>query len=134
MRAVFITPSARTLLLLIAAGWLASACQPGSDDPAAALTTVPGADLERGRRLMSHYQCGSCHRIDGEFAAQGQLGPPLGGFGRRSYIAGELPNTAALMQQWLLDPPALLPGTTMPRLGLSAADARDIAGYLLSLK
>lgn len=82
---------------------------------------------------MTHYQCGSCHRASEVFAANGEAGPPLDQFGRRSFIAGELPNTPQLLQQWLVDPPALLPGATMPKLGLSPEDARDIAGYLLSL-
>ena len=60
--------------------------------------------------------------------------PALEHFGRRSYIAGQLPNTPETLQRRLLDPPGLLPGTTMPRLGLSERDARDIAGYLMSLR
>jgi cytochrome c len=95
---------------------------------------VPGPDFERGRRLMAQYQCGSCHTVPAVFAAQGRVGPPLADFGRRSYIAGELPNTQAQLERWLQDPVAALPGTTMPDLGVSPADARDMAGYLLSLR
>lgn len=110
---------------------LLAAC---SQEPTPALNTVPGANLERGRLLMAQYQCGSCHRAAEVFAAGGQLGPSLDRFGRRSYIAGSLPNTPELLQRWLLDPSALKPGTTMPAMGLSAEDARDVAGYLLSLR
>ncbi|MDY0747581.1 cytochrome c [Paucibacter sp. R3-3] len=114
------------LLLLLAA----CAPQQGRSD----LTTVAGSDPERGRRLMARYQCGSCHRAGEVFAAGGQLGPSLDRYGQRSYIAGELPNTPEMLQRWLLDPPGLLPGTAMPSLGITDDDARDMAGYLLSLR
>ncbi|SEL18284.1 Cytochrome c2 [Roseateles sp. YR242] len=94
---------------------------------------VPGADLARGQALMAQYQCGSCHRIPG-VAGDSRLAPALTDFGRRSYIAGQWPNTPQGLQQWLMDPPGVVPGATMPRLGVSATDARDMAGYLLSLQ
>lgn len=95
---------------------------------------VMGADLKHGQRLMAQYQCGSCHVVPEVPAARGRLGPTLEGFGHRSYIAGQLPNTPESLQRWLLNPPGEVPGTTMPRLGLSEDDARDIAGYLMSLR
>ena len=83
---------------------------------------------------MAHYQCGACHLIPGVAGAHGTVGPPLEHFGRRSYITGELPNRTATLRAWIVDPPALVPGTTMPRLGVGAADARDMAAYLETLR
>jgi len=101
---------------------------------ALAAPTAHADDIERGRHLAERYACGACHRIPGVEAARGTLGPPLDGFGRRSYIAGRLPNGAALLARWIVDPPALVPGTAMPRLGVAPAEASDIAAYLLSLE
>lgn len=58
----------------------------------------------------------------------------LRAWGRRSYIAGRLPNRPDLLAQWIVDPQALVPGTPMPRMGVSLADAQHIAAYLLSLE
>lgn len=107
-------------------------CGPAPDEPLRRWQ-VDTADLARGRTLMAHYQCGSCHAVPG-VPGGAERAPELARFGRRSYIAGQLPNTPETLQRWLLDPPGMLPGTTMPRLGLSERDARDIAGYLMSLQ
>jgi cytochrome c2 len=45
-----------------------------------------------------------------------------------------VPNTDAQLQRWLVDPPALVPGTAMPAMGVTPADARDLAAYLRSLR
>lgn len=89
---------------------------------------------ERGRQLAARYQCGACHRIPGVLAAQGSRGPSLARFARRSYIAGTLPNDVATLQRWIVAPAALRPGTTMPSLGVSEADARAIAAFLHTLE
>lgn len=94
---------------------------------------VPAAQLERGRQLMAQYQCGSCHTIPGVLDARGLAASPLGGFGRRSYIAGRIPNDPQLLQAWIVDPRALVPDTRMPAMGVSRHQARDIAAYLLAL-
>ena len=47
---------------------------------------------------------------------------------------GMLPNTADNVTAWILDPPRIKPGVKMPALGLSEAQARSIAAYLLSLE
>jgi cytochrome c2 len=109
-----------------------AACGDGALPPDADSVRVAGADAERGRQLLERYQCGACHRIPGVAAADGRVGPPLERWGRRSYIAGQFPNGPAPLQQWLRDPPGMLPGTPMPRHGASEADARDMAAYLLS--
>ncbi|WEF34431.1 c-type cytochrome [Pseudoduganella chitinolytica] len=93
-----------------------------------------GADPDRGRRLLAQFQCGSCHAIPGVEAARGTAGPPLATFGRQSYIAGTLPNDPAPLARWIVDPPAVKPGTAMPALGVSPDDARHMAAYLHTLR
>jgi cytochrome c2 len=105
--------------------------QDGAPAPEAPLA---GADAERGRRIMSHYQCGSCHVIPQVPAAAGRIGPSLERYARRSYIAGCLPNAPHTLARWIEAPASLLPETTMPDMGASAADARDMAAYLMTLR
>jgi cytochrome c2 len=95
---------------------------------------APPAQLARGRQLLAQYQCGSCHAIPGVAAARGRVGPALAAFGLRSYIAGEWPNAPDTLARWLVEPQALVPGTAMPAMGVSPADARDMAAYLLALE
>lgn len=96
--------------------------------------TVEGGDAGRGQQLLARYQCGSCHVIPAVPSAAGQIGPTLQDFGKRSYIAGQLPNTPHTLVRWLQDPQALVPGTRMPAMGASEADARDMAAYLMTLR
>lgn len=95
---------------------------------------VAGGDATVGKRLMEQYQCGACHAIPGVGAATGSAGPPLDKFGRRSYIAGRFPNLPGPLASWLVNPPAMKPGTTMPDLGVSPAEARHMAAYLYTLR
>lgn len=89
-----------------------------------------GGDVQRGAQLIRSIGCGRCHSIPGIRGADGAVGPPLTSFARRTYIAGQLPNSPDNLVRWLVDPPAVEPGTAMPALGLSAQQARDIAAYL----
>lgn len=114
-----------------------AACQPAPPapaDPNQRFTQVAQGNVDRGQRLLAQYQCGSCHGIPEVQASSGQRGPTLEKFGRRSYIAGRVPNGPDALQRWLQDPQSLIPGTTMPDLGVPAPDARDMAAYLLSLE
>jgi cytochrome c len=110
------------LLLLTACG--------GKEDGRA----VAGGDAALGKRLVTQYQCGACHAIPGIPGAGGEAGPPLEGFGKLSYIAGRIPNQPARLTAWLLDPPALKPGTAMPAMGLTEQEARHMAAFLYTLK
>lgn len=116
-------PFHRAALAAAAAASLLSGC--GAD---------PNANIERGRVLMAHYQCGSCHAIPGVPASRGQVGPSLASFGQRSYIAGRMANRPDVLAQWIESPQALVPGTAMPDMGASAADARAMAAYLSQLR
>jgi cytochrome c2 len=91
-------------------------------------------DIARGQRLLAQYQCGACHTIPGVEDARGKIGPPLEKFGRRVYIAGHLPNSVEMLAQWIVDPRALIPTTTMPDMGVSPDDARAMAAYLHTLR
>lgn len=93
-----------------------------------------GGDPARGAALIQSYGCGSCHTIPGIRAAAGVVGPPLFFFSRRTYIAGELPNTPENLVRWVRDPPSVEPGTAMPVLGLDEQQARDVAAYLYTLR
>jgi cytochrome c2 len=95
---------------------------------------VAGGDAVRGKALMAQYQCGACHAIPDVPGAGGDSGPSLDKFGRRSYIAGRLPNMPGPLVAWLVNPPAMVPGTRMPAMGVSETDARDIAAALYSLR
>lgn len=106
-----------------------AACDTGEQ----ARSPVPGADAVRGKLLLAQYQCGSCHQIPGVAAARGTLGPALESYGRRSYIAGQIPNHPDALARWIVDPASMKPGTAMPAMGVSAADARDMAAYLYAL-
>ncbi|UGQ48674.1 c-type cytochrome [Massilia endophytica] len=95
---------------------------------------VQGGDAERGRKLLAQYQCGSCHAIPGVMGARSTAGPSLETFARQSYIAGHLPNYPEPLVRWIVDPPAIHPGTLMPNMGVSPADARHMAAYLYTLQ
>jgi cytochrome c len=92
--------------------------------------TVLGGDAERGRMAIERHGCGACHVIAGVRTARGIVGPSLTGLARRPYIAGMLLNETDNLVTWIQDPPAVSPGTVMPRLGVTDAEARDIAAFL----
>jgi len=118
---------------------LALALLTGCGEPAEPLAApargdaLPGADAGRGRARIAEYGCVSCHAIPGVRGPGARVGPPLRHLASRAYLAGVLPNTPANLVRWLRDPPAIAPRTAMPDMGLSEADARDIAAYLLTL-
>ncbi len=94
---------------------------------------VAGASASRGRELIQTYGCGSCHTIPGAPRATGNAGPPLGEFGRRTYIAGMLRNTPENLVRWLREPQSVVPGNAMVNMGVTEQDARDLAAYLYAL-
>ncbi len=66
--------------------------------------------------------------------ADGTVGPPLIRWSERGFIAGQLPNNAENLIRWIMDPQSVEPGTAMPNLGVTPAEARDIAAYLFTLE
>jgi len=119
------------LATLAAVGlWLAA----GSVLAAAPAWTVLGGDARRGPPLIAAYGCGGCHTIPGVDSARGNVGPPLTRFGDRTYIAGMLRNTPSNLVRWIRDPQGVVPGNAMPNMGVTEAQARDIAAYLYTLR
>jgi putative membrane protein len=95
---------------------------------------VSGGNAKLGKSAIVAYGCGTCHVIPGIPQAQGLVGPPLTTFARRTYIAGEAPNTADRLVRWIQAPQSIEPGTAMPNLGVTEQQARNIAAYLYTLK
>lgn len=93
-----------------------------------------GGSPREGRKVIQSAGCGACHSIPGIHAANGELGPPLNSFSRRTMIAGELPNTPANLVRWIKNPPSVEAGTAMPNLGLDDKQANDAAAYLYTLR
>ncbi len=91
-------------------------------------------NAEHGKELIASYGCGSCHWIPGIRAARGMVGPPLLSFADRTMIAGELPNTPDNLAHWIEHPRQVEPKTAMPELGVTPAEADDIAAYLYTLR
>jgi cytochrome c2 len=97
---------------------------------------VQGGDPARGFALIvrGDHGCQACHAIPGIRVPKGVAGPPLAGMARRGFIAGQLPNKPGVMIAFLQNPPALVPTTGMPNVGLDLAQARDIAAFLYTLE
>jgi cytochrome c len=108
---------------------MASALAACSDTPS---SPSAGGDAADGQRLLLHYGCGACHYIAGIDGARGTAGPPLAELKKRSYLAGVVANTPVNLQNWIMHPTVISPGTAMPELGVSRTEARDIAAFLYS--
>jgi cytochrome c oxidase subunit II len=108
------------------ARWLAAQARPATapPDPAAA----------RGLQVVTQGQCAMCHAIRGT-PAVGKAGPDLTHFGsRRSVAAGTLTMSRGAIQGWIAQPQAVKPGTMMPPVALSPADADAVSRYLMGLR
>jgi cytochrome c oxidase subunit 2 len=96
---------------------------PTPDDPLAA----------HGEELMRTRGCMACHSIQG-ISTRARAGPDLTNMAQRQQIAGVVPYSTANMHDWMIDPAALKPGTTMPRLNLSEEDIAALVAYMDTLK
>ena len=79
--------------------------------------------------LMIHYGCPACHIIPGVPGAVGKVGPSLDSLAQHSYLAGVLPNSPANLEQWLMHPQRIHPGTAMPEMGVTEIDADKMAAF-----
>ena len=97
---------------------------------------VQNGDAAQGRALVASgsFGCAACHAIPGVVAPKGVAGPPLSGVARRALIAGQLPNKPEVLVAFLRNPPALVPLTGMPDVGLTTEQARDVVAYLYTLE
>jgi putative membrane protein len=102
--------------------------------PAHVTGSMVGGNAERGRATMRAYGCTACHAVPSMIGDNPSVGPSLEGFGGRAYIAGVLPNTPENLLRWIQDPPAVDSLTAMPNLGVTSAEAIDIAEYLYTLR
>jgi cytochrome c2 len=91
-------------------------------------------DVKRGHEALSQYACNACHIIPGVTGSEVHVGPSLEGIASRKLIAGTLPNTPENLARWLRETQQVKPGTAMPQLGVVEEDARDMAGYLGTLR
>ena len=92
--------------------------------------SLTGGNVARGKALFAAYGCGGCHTVDGVPQAQGMVGPPLDTIAVRAMIGGRLANSPASLEKWIQHPQAVSPGTAMPDLGVTPAQARDLAAFL----
>lgn len=119
-------------------GLVLVACLPllgcADEDLYSGAAQLTGGDPRRGHAAIHTHGCSSCHTIPGVDGADALVGPPLDHLASRTYIGGVLPNTPDNLVRWILDPPGVDPKTAMPNLHVSEQDARDIAGYLYTLK
>ena len=113
----------------VAAALLTAAC----GDEAVPPRTIAGADPAQGLSVVRRAGCAACHVIPGVDWPEGRAGPSLKGFGSSPLIAGRLPNQPDILTAWLIDPPALAPGTAMPPSPISEKEARDVAAFLYTL-
>lgn len=123
-------PPKRSLAFLAMTAALLAACQ---EAEVPAHLQIPGAEPALGAELIFDYGCGSCHIIDGIPGALGRVGPPLTDFAARTIFAGQFANGPRNLVPFILDPPALAPGTAMPEMGVGPEEARHMAAYLYTL-
>ena len=94
---------------------------------------LAGGDPQRGKAAIDRYGCNACHSIPGIPGPKGMVGPSLDHIASRATIAGKFPNNPETMMKWLQNPPAFDAQSSMPNLGITEAESRDIAAYLYSL-
>jgi cytochrome c2 len=92
-------------------------------------SSVPEGDPARGRTIVESVGCLGCHVV-GESARDATsvrrtFGQPLQSIGGKT--------TRAWMVDWLRNPARFSPGTRMPNLRLTTAEAVDAAAYLETL-
>lgn len=90
--------------------WAARAVRPPGELPSG-----------RGAEVFARHGCALCHTLDGR---GGAVGPTLNGLRERK--------TRAEVVEWLRDPQAAKPGTSMPRFPLSPVERELLADYLLA--
>jgi len=100
--------------------------------PLAACGHAGGASADLARQTIADH-CGACHTVPGVAQARGRVGPDLRGIGKQQIIAGTLPNSRANMIRWITHAQSVSPGSVMPDIPLTAAQAQAVADYLYSL-
>lgn len=109
------------------------------DETAKSLSTpqpvAPIGNAENGKALVAQYGCNVCHVVPGIEGPQGALGPSLAGVASRPVISlGKVQNTPENLAKYIQEPASLNPQSSMPPIGLTEPEAKDVAAYLLTLK
>ena len=100
----------------------------------AADATPAVGDAANGKRLFASRGCVGCHIVTGEFGG-GTTGPEMRRAMREPTIAGTpIERTPENLWHFVENPAKHKPGTSMPRLPLTAAELNDLVGYLETLK
>jgi cytochrome c oxidase subunit 2 len=100
----------------------------------AAASTDADDTVRRGLRIFEQSNCANCHSVRGT-SAQGTLGPDLTHLmSRQTIAAGTLANTRQNLADWIRDPGATKPGTTMPAVPLTASDRAALVAWLATLR
>jgi cytochrome c oxidase subunit 2 len=89
----------------------------------------------RGQAAFLENACAFCHSIRGTSAA-GAVAPDLTHIASRSTLAaGTVPNTSQMLGGWIMNAPAMKPGTQMPAFPqLDAPTLRGLIAYLGTLR
>jgi cytochrome c2 len=95
---------------------------------------TPIGDANRGKQLVAKYGCPACHIIPNVEGPKGMVGPPLEHLASRPLIGGKLENTPQNLAKWFQNPQAIDPNNSMPNLGITPLDARDLTAFLRTLK
>jgi cytochrome c1 len=92
--------------------------------------------VAEGQALIAQKGCGGCHIVPGVSGATGTIGPNLAGVATRTSIAGGAVqnNGPDDLKRWVLNPPAVKPGTQMPNLNLTDDEATRIVAFLETLR
>ncbi|NML08002.1 c-type cytochrome [Sphingomonas sp. G-3-2-10] len=110
----------------MAALLLVTACE----DPEIEPNMASSDSVARGRTAAQALGCGACHALPGIAWPRGRTGPSLEAFGNQAMIAGRLPNRPDTLARFVRDAPSLVPGTAMPAIAMTDAQAADLAAYL----
>jgi Cytochrome c len=102
---------------------------------------LAGADLGKGRQLIETKGCGSCHVFTGVVAVPSSTPPAMSpkDFDVGHKLAPDLRfarerTTPAKLVAWLKDPALVKADTKMPKIPLSDAEVKDLAGYILTVE
>jgi cytochrome c oxidase subunit 2 len=92
-------------------------------------------DVVRGRAVFLGNACAFCHTVRGT-SAHGIVAPDLTHLASRPTLgAGAVPNTRPMLQAWIVNAPAMKPGTQMPAFPqLDGPSLKALTAYLESLR
>ncbi|MDB5596391.1 MAG: hypothetical protein JWM36_3352 [Hyphomicrobiales bacterium] len=91
-----------------------------------------GGDAQRASAAIVHYGCSGCHQIPGIASPSGHVGPDLTTLAQRVYVGGSLRNGGETIVRMIVNPRSVNPRSAMPATGITEAEARDVAAYLLA--